>query len=150
MWRAGWLGGLFIVVGPGGRISTVDCSRVLNVNMSLYGSTSRGRAQRVVLRAQRARPVRGPDLNYHRGSCLRLIVSMVVLPGRLHQQFPCILYFCDCLSASVQWELKNFLKTWFPRVDVVGGLFCRSCCLFLYAAAAFLGLGFWLIRGIGF
>ena len=29
-------------------------------------------------------------------------------------------------------------------------LSCRSCCLFLYAAAAFLGLGFWLIRGIGF
>ena len=43
LWRAGWLGGLFIiVVGPGGRISTVDyCSRVLNVNRSLYGSTSR-------------------------------------------------------------------------------------------------------------
>ena len=55
LWRAGWLGGLFIiVVGPGGRISTVDCSRVLNVNGSLYSSTSRGRAQRDVLRAQRA------------------------------------------------------------------------------------------------
>ena len=35
------LGGLFVVVGPGGRISTVDCSRVLNVNGSLYSSTSR-------------------------------------------------------------------------------------------------------------
>ena len=32
---------MFVVVGPGGRISTVDCSRVLNVNKSLYGSTSR-------------------------------------------------------------------------------------------------------------
>ena len=32
-----------LVVGPGGRISTVDCSRVLNVNGagSLYSSTSR-------------------------------------------------------------------------------------------------------------
>ena len=30
-----------LVVGPGGRISTVDCSRVLNVNRSLYSSTSR-------------------------------------------------------------------------------------------------------------
>jgi len=48
------VGGLFVVVGPGGRISTVDCSKVLNVNRSLYGSTSRGRALRVVLRAQRA------------------------------------------------------------------------------------------------
>ena len=28
------LGGLFVVVGPGGRISTFDCSRVLNVNGS--------------------------------------------------------------------------------------------------------------------
>ena len=38
----GELGGLFIVVGSGGRIWTVDCSsRVLNVNGSLYGSTSR-------------------------------------------------------------------------------------------------------------
>ena len=36
-----WLGDLLVVVGPGGRISTVDCSRVLNVNRSLYGSTSR-------------------------------------------------------------------------------------------------------------
>ena len=30
-----------LVVGPGGRISTFDCSRVLNVNRSLYSSTSR-------------------------------------------------------------------------------------------------------------
>ena len=30
-----------LVVGPAGRISTVDCSRVLNVNRSLYSSTSR-------------------------------------------------------------------------------------------------------------
>jgi hypothetical protein len=36
-----WLGDLLVVVGPGGRISTVDCSRVLNVNRSLYSSTSR-------------------------------------------------------------------------------------------------------------
>ena len=43
-----WLGDLLVVVGPGGRISTVDCSRVLNVNRSLYSSTSRGRAQRDV------------------------------------------------------------------------------------------------------
>ena len=35
-----------LVVGPaGGRISTGDCSRVLNVNRSLYSSTSRGRVQ---------------------------------------------------------------------------------------------------------
>ena len=47
-------GSLFVLVGPGGRISTVDCIRVLNVKRSLYGSTSRGRAQRVVLRAQQA------------------------------------------------------------------------------------------------
>ena len=50
-WLAGGL--LYFVVGPGGRISTVDCRRVLNVNGSLYSSTSRGRAQRDVLRAQR-------------------------------------------------------------------------------------------------
>jgi len=55
-----------------------DCSRVLNVNRSLYGSTSRvERSQRVVLRAQRARPVRGPDLYYGRDSCLRLICCVV-------------------------------------------------------------------------
>ena len=60
LWRSGWLGGLFVVVGPGGRISTVDCSRVLNVNGSLYSSTSRGRAQRDVLRAQRARLYAAP------------------------------------------------------------------------------------------
>ena len=63
LWRAGWLGGLFIVVGPGGgRISTaVDCSRVLNVNRSLYSSSFKsGRAQRDVLRAQRARLYAAP------------------------------------------------------------------------------------------
>ena len=49
-----------LVVGPGGRISTGDCSRVLNVNGSLYSSTSRGRAQRDVLRAQRARLYAAP------------------------------------------------------------------------------------------
>ena len=118
--------------------------RVLNVNRSLYSSTTRGRAQRVVLRAQRARPVRGPDLYYWRGSCLRLIVSMVVLPedSTDHYFQFCRIRVClpACLPACVQWELKKFLKTWFPRVGVVGGL----------AAAAFLGLGFWLIRGIGF
>ena len=27
-----------------------------------------------------------------------------------------------CLPACVQWELKKFLKTWFPRVGVIGGL----------------------------
>ena len=54
------LEGLLVVVGPGGRISTVDCSRVLNVNGSLYSSTSRGRAQRDVLRAQRARLYAAP------------------------------------------------------------------------------------------
>ena len=78
LWRAGWLGGLFIiVVGPGGRISTVDCSRVLNVNRSVYSSTSPGRAQRVVLRAQRTHSVRGPDLYYWRGSRLRLIFEII-------------------------------------------------------------------------
>ena len=57
-----------------------------------------------------------------------------------------------CLPACVQWELKKFLKTWFPRVGVIGGLVVYLAGLFLYAAAAaaFLGLGFWLIRGIGF
>jgi len=58
LWRA--VRGLLVVVGPGGRISTVDCSRVLNVNRSLYSSTSRGRAQRDVLRAQRARLYAAP------------------------------------------------------------------------------------------
>jgi len=84
LWIAGGLA-CKLVVGPGGRISTFDCSRVLNVNRSLYSSTSRGRAQRVVWRAQRARPVRNPDLYYCRGSCLRLfIVSMVGTAAR-HQ-----------------------------------------------------------------
>ena len=43
LWRAGGglASGLLVAVGPGGRISTVDCSMVLNVNRSLYGSTSR-------------------------------------------------------------------------------------------------------------
>ena len=49
-----------VVGGCGGRISTVDCSRVLNVNRRLYSSTSRGRAQRDVLRAQRARLYAAP------------------------------------------------------------------------------------------
>ena len=44
-------GSLFVLVGPGGRISTVDCIRVLNVKRSLYGSTSRGRAQQAPLYA---------------------------------------------------------------------------------------------------
>jgi len=76
------LGGLLVVVGPGGQISTVDRSRVLNVNRSLCGSTSRGRAQRDVLRAQRARLVRGLDLYYRRGSCLHLIIVNANLNGR--------------------------------------------------------------------
>ena len=58
------------------------------------------------------------------------------------------------MSACVQWELKKFLKTWFPRVGVIGGLVVYylaglvvySCMLLLL----FWALGFWLIRGIGF
>ena len=107
-------------MGPGGRISTVDCSRVLNVNGSLYSSTSRGRAQRVVLRAQRARPVRGPDLNYHRGSCLRLIVSMVVLPEDSTDHY---FQFCrmrvSLRSVGTKKTSKNHVS---PRGHYCGGL----------------------------
>ena len=108
LWRAGWLlGGLFIVVvGPGGRISTVDCSRVLNVNWSLYSSTSRGRAQRDVLRAQRARPVATrPRLVLLE----RLLFTFNCLyssftTGRLHGGLLSIL--CDAfVCLSVQWEI---------------------------------------------
>ena len=47
------MGCKLLVVGPaGGRISTGDCSRVLNVNRSLSSSTSRGRVQAGSLHSQ--------------------------------------------------------------------------------------------------
>ena len=98
--------------------------------------------------------VRGPDLYYWRGSCLRLIVSMVVLPEDSTDHY---FQFCRirvCLPACVRSVgTKKNLKNMVPprgRYWRSCCLSCRSCCLFLYAAAAFLGLGFWLIRGIGF
>jgi hypothetical protein len=67
---------------------------------------------------------------------------MVGTTGRVQKQFPSILYFCACLRAS-SGKLKNkkklktfnyFLKTMFPRVDVIGGLV-------VYLA----GLGSWVL-----
>ena len=80
LWRAGWLGGLFIVVGPGGRISTaVDCSRVLNVNRSLYSSTSRvERSEMFCERSEHA--CTRPRLVLLERLLFTFIVSMVVLP----------------------------------------------------------------------
>ena len=69
---------MFVVVGPGGRISTVDCSRVLNVNRRLYSSTSRGRAQRDVLRAQQARLYAAPTCTTGEAP-VYVFVSTVVL-----------------------------------------------------------------------
>ena len=46
---------MFDVVGPGGRISTVDCSRVLNVNGSLSTVVQVG-VERSVLFCERSEP----------------------------------------------------------------------------------------------
>ena len=119
---SGELGGLLVVVGPGDRISTVDCSRVLNVNRSLYGSTSRGRAQRVVLQARPA--VRGPDLYYRRDSCSHLISNSV-----------------GCVSACVRsvGTKKKLINIVPPR-----GRYWRSCCLILSSCLAGLSWGLWV------
>ena len=68
-----------IVVGPGGRISTVDCSRVLNVNRSLYSSTSR--VERSEMFCERSEPFcTRPRLVLLERLLFTFIVSMVVLP----------------------------------------------------------------------
>jgi len=47
------------------------------------------------------------------------------------------------LPACVQWDIKKFLKTWFPRVGVVGGLAVYLAGLVVYSCKARLkGLGF--------
>ena len=48
-----------------------------------------------------------------------------------------------CLPACVQWELKKFLKTWFPRVVVVGGLAVYLAGLVVYSCM--LLLLFWAL-----
>ena len=44
---------------------------------------------------------------------------------------------------SVQWELKKFLKTWFPRVGVIGGLVVYLAGLVVYSCM--LLLLFWAL-----
>ena len=88
-------------MGPGGRISTVDCSRVLNVNGSLYSSTSRGRVQRDVLRALRARLYAAPTCTTGEAPvyvyCLYSSFTTVRLQGGL----PRLPSFCLCVCLSV-------------------------------------------------
>ena len=156
-----WGGGLVCCCGA--RYSEVlNVNRkVLNVNRSLYGSTSPGRAQQDVLRAQRAHPVRAPDLYYHRGSCLRLIVSTVVLLyyWRTPETISSIsvhLSVPACLPACVQWELKKILAPHgerFTYFELLGLQDCRIPIVsdstvgfsrnpsFFVVAAAFWGLG---------
>ena len=97
--------GLELWVAVGLACKLVDCSRVLNVNRSLYGSTSPGRAQQDVLRAQRAHPVRGPNLYYHRGSCFSYCLYSSFTTVRLQGGLLLLLYFCVCVCVSVQWEI---------------------------------------------
>jgi hypothetical protein len=57
------------------------------------------------------------------------------------------------VSACVQWELKKFLKTWFPRVGVIGGLVVFKkmlSCLAGLGACGWEGCGFQDSRILGF
>ena len=68
-----WLGGLVVVVGPGGQILTVDCRRVLNVKRSLYGSTSRvERSEPALYAAPTCTTIEGPVYVYPLYSSLLL------------------------------------------------------------------------------
>ena len=65
-------------MGPGSRISTVDCSRVLNVNKRLYSSTSR--VERSEMFCERSEPAcTRPRLVLLERLLFTFIVSTVVL-----------------------------------------------------------------------
>ena len=126
-WSYGELGGLLVVVGPGSRISTVDCSRVLNVNMSLYGRTSR--VERSEMFCERSEPALYAAPTCTTGEApVYVFVSMVVLPEDSTDHY---FQFCRmrvCVrSVGILKTSKNFLTYMFPTGNGLAILSCLDC-----------------------